>query len=194
MKTTPEPLTLGTIAKYCHVDRVTVQRWVKSGKIQAYRTPGGHYRVPKAEFRKFLVKYKMPLYPEFFEELPPKILIAGATPEEARELANLVKARGPNYEVKTCNSSQEALILLGCYQPDILILDLDLDELGGAEICYTIKNTLPNGTIRILGISSDPAKFGEDANRADLDTLLKKPVVPEEFQDAVQEIAGIRRQ
>lgn len=33
----------------CGVDRATVGRWVKAGKVKAWRTPGGQYRIPESE-------------------------------------------------------------------------------------------------------------------------------------------------
>jgi putative resolvase len=31
------------------VNRVTVWRWIKSGKVKANRTPGGTHRIPQSE-------------------------------------------------------------------------------------------------------------------------------------------------
>ncbi|MFC1573811.1 helix-turn-helix domain-containing protein, partial [Candidatus Latescibacterota bacterium] len=47
-------LTTGAIAHYCETTVKQVNRWIKSGKLTAFQTPGGHYRVSKDEFRKFL--------------------------------------------------------------------------------------------------------------------------------------------
>ena len=40
-----KPLTTGQIAQYCHVTHRGVLKWVESGKLKAYRTPGKHSRV-----------------------------------------------------------------------------------------------------------------------------------------------------
>jgi len=38
-------LSTGAIAASCGVNRATVLRWIKRGKLAAYVTPGGHHRV-----------------------------------------------------------------------------------------------------------------------------------------------------
>ena len=53
-KNEKRPLTTGQIAKYCHVTHRGVLKWVESGKLRAYRTPGKHSRVSIEDFLHFL--------------------------------------------------------------------------------------------------------------------------------------------
>src|SRR5271168_2401834 len=55
------PLTTGQIAQYCHVTHRGVLKWVESGKLKAYRTPGKHSRVSVEDFLSFLKEYNMPV-------------------------------------------------------------------------------------------------------------------------------------
>lgn len=41
-------------AKALGVSALTVWRWCKKGKIKAWRTPGGHYRIPREELDRLL--------------------------------------------------------------------------------------------------------------------------------------------
>ncbi|MFQ5855968.1 MAG: helix-turn-helix domain-containing protein [Anaerolineae bacterium] len=63
-----KPITTGTVARYCGVTRNGVIRWIRQGKLEAFRTPGGHYRIRKADFRAFLKKFGIPVDATFFEE------------------------------------------------------------------------------------------------------------------------------
>ena len=155
MKPTPTPLTLGDIARYCHVDRVTVQRWVKNNFIPAYRTPGGHYLVPKDVFRKFLQKNNMPIFQEFFDDLSIRVLIADTPLDEAETLANFLRHAQMGYEIRTCSTGRETLLLWGIYQPDIVVLNVDLDGLGGPGVCGDAKKMFGDGLVHIVAISSD---------------------------------------
>ncbi len=47
-------LSTGTIAASCGVNRATVLRWIKNGKLAAYITPGGHHRVRAETLCQFL--------------------------------------------------------------------------------------------------------------------------------------------
>ena len=57
------PLTTGEAAKYCHVSQATIVNWIKLGKLPAYSTPGGHYRILLTDFLRFLDSHKMPVDP-----------------------------------------------------------------------------------------------------------------------------------
>ena len=46
--------TTSEVAKYCAVTNDGVLKWIKSGKLRAFSTPGGHYRVSSEDFREFL--------------------------------------------------------------------------------------------------------------------------------------------
>lgn len=41
-------------AKTCGVSRTTLWKWVKSGKINAFVTPGGHHRILQEDMHRFL--------------------------------------------------------------------------------------------------------------------------------------------
>jgi len=52
-------VTVKGIANYCLVSECTVRRWIKDGKISAFRLPSGQYRITAVDFKGFLTKYGM---------------------------------------------------------------------------------------------------------------------------------------
>jgi excisionase family DNA binding protein len=54
-------LTTGAAAACCGVSRATILRWINSGKLKAYTTPGGHHRMRIEDFREFLVDMRLPV-------------------------------------------------------------------------------------------------------------------------------------
>ena len=58
--------TTSEVASYCAVTNDGVLKWIKSGKLRAFSTPGGHYRVSAEDFRAFLEKYEIPIDETFF--------------------------------------------------------------------------------------------------------------------------------
>lgn len=51
-----ELLSTTDVAQLLAVTPDTVLKWVKAGKIQSYRTPGGHSRIPKEEVNQLLAQ------------------------------------------------------------------------------------------------------------------------------------------
>ncbi|MHC4469770.1 MAG: MerR family transcriptional regulator [Planctomycetota bacterium] len=45
-------LTTGQAARICSVSPEAVLRWIKSGRLRAFRTPGGHHRIPSEELER----------------------------------------------------------------------------------------------------------------------------------------------
>lgn len=54
-------LTSRDIATYCQVSKSTVLEWIKSGRLEAFRLPSGHYRIDRKAFKEFLEKWNMPI-------------------------------------------------------------------------------------------------------------------------------------
>ncbi len=50
----PEWLTTGEAARLCSVERDTVLKWIKRGRIRACRTAGGHYRIASEDLERLL--------------------------------------------------------------------------------------------------------------------------------------------
>jgi excisionase family DNA binding protein len=55
---TPAYVSVGFVAKRCGVSNTTVLRWISSGRLPAFRLPGGHYRVDKHAFSSFLTRHE----------------------------------------------------------------------------------------------------------------------------------------
>ncbi len=54
-------ITPGTVAECCQVSRSTVLKWIKSGKLKAFRLPGGHFRITADSLLSFLEENKLPI-------------------------------------------------------------------------------------------------------------------------------------
>ena len=54
-------LTTGDIARICQVSQATVLNWIRDRGLNAYTTPGGHYRVRPSDLREFAARYQMPI-------------------------------------------------------------------------------------------------------------------------------------
>ena len=53
-------LTTGEAARHLAVCANTVKRWIATGDLRAYTTPGGHWRIPVDVFAAFLVQRGLP--------------------------------------------------------------------------------------------------------------------------------------
>ncbi len=68
-------LTTGQVASYCHVTYWTVIKWIKSGKLKAYKLPGEQNRIKKEDFIEFLEEYRLPVPAELVDQGQTRVLI-----------------------------------------------------------------------------------------------------------------------
>lgn len=140
------PLSTGEVARLLHVSAVAVLRWVRARKLPAYRAPGGHYRIPRGEFRKFLTDNNIPV--TLGAPRPRRILVVDdeAPVREAFEAA--LQAKG--HEVVLAADGREALRHVRRDHFDLIFLDVLLPKVGGASVLGTIKRRDPEAVVVLI--------------------------------------------
>ena len=151
------PYTTGEVAGFCSVTINAVKKWIGSGKLKAFRTPGGHYRINRDDFMVFLDKYKLDIKMRLFPERK-RILIVDDEPKIVEFIRGALDSIDGDYEVETACDGYEALIRVGDFKPDLLILDIRMPNIDGFEVCRRIKNDESLKDTAILAVTS----YGED--------------------------------
>lgn len=172
-------LTTGDIARYCHTVIAQVKRWIKSGEIETIKNPGGHYRITKESFRKFLERNGMPIEEGFFKSSKRiKILIADDDAVLVDAFKNALEENIEDIEIETAFDGYETLIKTGNFIPDILILDIRMPKIDGLEVCQRLrKDTNITANIKILAITGHSKAYDREAVlAAGADEYLLKPI------------------
>jgi excisionase family DNA binding protein len=87
------------VARMYHVTSAAVLNWIRSGKLKAYTTPGGHYRVAREDLEAFSSAYSSP--PEANLAAPGlRVLLVGADAALFDRLRGAVKFRWPTAQVE----------------------------------------------------------------------------------------------
>jgi excisionase family DNA binding protein len=185
-------LTTGAIARYCEVSTNAVKKWIRQSDLPAFRTPGGHFRVTREAFRSFLQRHGMPVSSAFFAPRAPRVLIADDEPIVRELVRELVLSATPEpVVVETAEDGYDALLKVGDFKPDLLILDLKMPRMDGFEACRSIRGNPNTSHIRIVAMTG----FSGAGNRerilaAGAHTCFDKPLPIGPFQDTVRAILG----
>ncbi|MCC7263198.1 MAG: response regulator [Candidatus Latescibacteria bacterium] len=166
---------------------MAVVNWIKSGKLAAYTTPGGHRRVPIAHFRAFLQAHRMP---PLVEEVPAKrkILIVDDDPAVAAVTAKLLR-RTNRYELVTAGNGFAAGIQVMTFAPDLVILDLMMPQLDGFQVCEMIKSTPETAYIKVLVLTGYHNPENEQkALDCGANACMGKPGIGDALQEKVAEL------
>ena len=121
------------------------------------------------------------------ETAPASIVIVDDAPANLILLANILEEAG--YEVRVANSGQRALTLIERQPPDLVLLDVNLPDQNGYEVCRELRmrEALRRVPVIFLSADDDPAAKAR-ALEAGGDEYLVKPF------DATEVLARIALQ
>jgi two-component system, OmpR family, KDP operon response regulator KdpE len=106
-----------------------------------------------------------------------RILLVDDEVSIQRAVAPLLRSRG--YDVEVAGSGSEALKAVGLRTPDLIVLDLGLPDLEGAEVCRRVRATSALPIIVLSARGADADKVA--ALDLGADDYVTKPFSPEEL-------------
>lgn len=168
--------TTSDIAQICDVYPSTINDWINGGKLKAYSTPGGHHRITREDLVDFLSALKIPI-PQDVRDVKTNVLIVEDDASLAKMIERAFLRDGRGFNASACGSGIEALIRIGRTPPDLVILDLVLPKMDGAQVCKILKSAPETRDIKIIVVtgkaSSDPAVA---ALKKKVDGFFSKPL------------------
>lgn len=159
----------------------TVIRWIETGKLKAYSTPGGHRRVKWSDLINFLTENRMPVPKELEEARKKKILVVDDDPDFV-EIAQKNLEKIADTEIRVTSSGFDAGIMIADWVPDLILLDFIIPNLDGFEVTRKLKQNPRMKKIPIIAVTSitDPDGL-EKVKNSGVDSVITKPVEPESF-------------
>lgn len=145
-------------AKMLGVSTTTVQLWVESGVLSAWKTAGGHRRIPHEAISAMLAKQQSAATREAHHHAH-SVLIVEDEPVQ-RELYALKFAEW-NLPVNLylAKDGFEGLVMAGKYSPDLIIADLSMPGMDGFEM---IRRLVNSSEIRIPSLIVVTALSGKE--------------------------------
>lgn len=177
-------LTTREAAERLGVTVNALKAWIREERLPALRTPGGHHRISESdltEFQKRLLDSSRPA-----SASRPRILVVDDDDALLATLRDTLREIIPDSVVQTATDGYEALVQVGAFRPDVLVLDIRMPRLDGFEVCRRLKRRRDTGLIRILAVTAHSE--GEVRNRileAGADDFLEKPFAIERFRSRV---------
>jgi two-component system phosphate regulon response regulator PhoB len=122
----------------------------------------------------------------------PTILILEDDSMMADTLASMVELIG--YQTAVFHRSQEALDGLASVKADLMLLDLNLPDLSGIEVCHRVKDDPDLKTLPVIVVSADGSPYSiQQAAEAGASRYLIKPVGLDDLEMAIQQTLDEQR-
>jgi excisionase family DNA binding protein len=172
-------LTTWEAGRYCNISPYTIRYWIRTGRLPAYTTPGGHRRIRRQDLDAFLLAHEMPL-PHEFQAGKRRVMVLA---KESAPLADMIRRWCEDIDTRAVSSPFEAGLTLLTFDPHLLILDLDSREWDGFAVCKRVRSLSETSHVILLALTrkADVETF-ETAESCGVQGCLGWPVDRKELQ------------
>lgn len=182
--------TTQDVAKVLSASRTSVQRWIDSGSLRAFKTPGGHRRVTQRELVAFLRRQGAPVPSSLLLRVRP--LVVDDDAHFLKALKPLMKALSSSVEVDTVDNGVDALLKIGAGEVDAVLLDATMPNLDGMQVLEKLKGNQGTAEVVVLAMSGrGDDKLEQKLLKAGAAKFLVKPITPKAIFDALHELGMV---
>jgi excisionase family DNA binding protein len=179
--------TTSEVAKICNVHRNTIIGAIRKGLLKIHRTPGGHARVAQEDLDDFTHRRSLPTTSLISRNN--RALILDGDPKFAATLAKSL--RDYEYQVEAARDSFQAGYLLGKFQPNVVLVELEIGDMTGASICRSVRSLPKLRDTAVIGISAETSEDKIDALLdAGADDFVSKPFEVEALVERIVNLIG----
>lgn len=178
--------TISTLkaAKMCGVSVFSIQRWYDQGILTGATLPGGRRRISSSSLSAFMRKHIVAGSGEAAAGSKRVLLV-----DDDAKLLSVMKESletAGGVQVRTASSGLEAGIAIVEFQPEVLVVDVLLEDVPGPLIVKRIRDTQAGRTVRIVAISGKASEADQrEILAAGAHTFLRKPFRMAELLKAV---------
>ena len=163
-------------AIYLGVSRSSITNWIRNGELEAASTPGGHYLFSKEQLDAFASERGMILDNNAKHGGIYRILVIDDDPA-FREFAKEALDVYTGYELKEAEDGMQGALLVGTWQPDLVIVDLRMPNMNGVDFCNFLKKDSATEDVKIIIASAYlSGEVREEVEKLGVDSIMDKPV------------------
>jgi excisionase family DNA binding protein len=181
-KTSSGLLRISQAAALLNVDATTVLRWIGKGYLKSTRYPSGSHRIEKSEVKRFLRKSRnrtgIPKNKVY------RILIIDDEEFLGNVLQEILETSGLPLTIRTNRDPLSALVEVGIFNPDLIIVDYKLGAFNGLELVAKVSKNKEFNGIPVIMISGFLDEITDQSNTG-ISAFLKKPFKSAELKNTV---------
>lgn len=168
-------LTSSEVGQLLQVNASSVKKWVDEGLLEAFRTPGGHRRIRAVDLMSFLSRHGMPVPNDLQDVGRKRVLLLDDGGLAA--LARGLKRHNDRVDVLSASNAIDALVMVGSFQPQFLILEASGSDVDSLEIVRRLKKRAETKDVAVVLVASSWTPAAErKAIEAGATKCLAKPV------------------
>lgn len=182
------------IAKRLGISLQTVQRWVDSGRLKAWKTPGGHRRIDARSAELLFEEHEQAVGSEAATDKaetalarPLQVVIVDDDLMERELIATLVQAALPAAQLRVASNGFQGLVMIARFAPDIVVTDVHMPHMDGFEMIRNVLADAATRPRRLIAVSAkSPKELADFGHLPEEVLLLQKPLDREAFAAALR--------
>lgn len=193
----PRPAyTTVEIARRLGVSMQTVQRWVDTGDIKSWKTPGGHRRIDAASAERLFADHGLTTPGPATARAgahaaaavtDDSVLIVDDDPIDRELLVDLVRRTLPGSRIEQAENGFQGLLAVGRTAPAIVLTDIHMPHIDGFEMLRQLCADGPSRPRILVAVSAHaPADLAALGRLPDGVPYLRKPVDALRFEEIVR--------
>jgi len=199
------------VAKMLGMAVRSVQLMVDRGDLQAWKTPGGHRRISRESLERWLQGSRSGVRAEAagrqdgeagagresrrlrLGQRPPRLLLIEDSTHFQNLVALLLKQKFPGLEVHVASDGITGLASFGQLQPDLLVVDIMLPGIDGANLITGLRSHALFGQCKLIVLTAlDEAQRAPYAFALDQVPVVHKPRLVTDLPPLVESLLGAR--
>jgi len=145
-------LTPTEVADRLLVAAVTVRLWATKGLLPSVTTLGGHRRFRAEDVEAFAARHQTG------RRGKARVLIIDDDREFSRYLAGVIQSNARGIVVDVANDGFSAGVKCQAHRPDVVILDLQMPDMDGFEVCAMLRTMFGRSAPRIVALTAFPSE------------------------------------
>lgn len=183
--------TTNQLAKLFGVVPTTVIDWIEAGKLEAFKTLGGHRRITHVAVLEFLRRHSLPSPPAFADKTK-RLLILDDEPKVLELFDELLAKQLPEAARILVDHPVDALIRIGAESPQLVVFDIYMPDMDGFEFCRRLRASENHRKLKLLAISGDSSDETRDrVLAAGADRFLDKTSASRGLADTCRELLDL---
>jgi len=200
------------VAKMLGMAVRSVQLMVDRGDLQAWKTPGGHRRISRESLERWLQGSRSGVRAEAagrqegepgagressrrlrMGQRPPRLLLIEDSTHFQNLVALLLKQKIPGLEVHVASDGITGLASFGQLQPDLLVVDIMLPGIDGANLITGLRSHALFGQCKLIVLTAlDEAQRAPYAFALDQVPVVHKPRLVNDLPPLIESLLGAR--
>ena len=200
------------VAKMLGMAVRSVQLMVDRGDLQAWKTPGGHRRISRESLERWLQGSRSGVRAEAagrqegepgagressrrlrLGQRPPRLLLIEDSTHFQNLVALLLKQKFPGLEVHVASDGITGLASFGQLQPDLLVVDIMLPGIDGANLITGLRSHALFGHCKLIVLTAlDEAQRAPYAFALDQVPVVHKPRLVSDLPPLIESLLGAR--